>query len=141
MRKPDPQRSRMAVGGVVLRAGRLLLVERGRGAAVGLWSLPGGHVEAGEAPVAAVAREMLEETGLQGTVGSLCGVADRVFGDVRYRICNYWVDVPADARAVAGDDAAEVTWASADDLRRLPLVPLLLDFLVDHGVTRLLASD
>lgn len=40
----------------------LLMVERGDGLG---WALPGGYVEAGEAPVHAALRELAEETGLQ----------------------------------------------------------------------------
>lgn len=63
---------RRAVGGSLLplvgvtavvrdRAGSLLL---GRRADTGHWALPSGIVEPGEEPAAAVAREVLEETGL-----------------------------------------------------------------------------
>jgi ADP-ribose pyrophosphatase YjhB (NUDIX family) len=42
-----------------------------RGFHTGLWSLPGGGVDFGEAPVAAVAREVVEETGAACVVGDL----------------------------------------------------------------------
>ena len=131
------QRPVLAVAAVCVRDGRLLLVRRGRGAAVGQWAVPGGRVEFGESLADAVLRELREETGLDGTVGPLCGIAERRAGDHHFVILDYWVDVrPGDA--FAGDDADDVRWAGHDDLRRLPLVPLLVEFLTDHGVlTRL----
>lgn len=51
-----------------------------RGFHTGQWALPGGGVEHGETPAAAVAREVLEETGVTCTVGAL-----RTAGDVSVR--------------------------------------------------------
>jgi 8-oxo-dGTP pyrophosphatase MutT (NUDIX family) len=55
---------------VVIEAGRLLCVQKARGPYEGQLDLPGGAPEAGETPEAALARELLEETG--GREGS-CG--------------------------------------------------------------------
>jgi ADP-ribose pyrophosphatase YjhB (NUDIX family) len=90
-------------------------------------------VEHGEALADAVARELREETGLAVSVGELCGVAERFLGDVHYVILDYWVTAPT-GEAVAGDDAVDIAWAGRDDLHGLPLVPLLEDFLAEHGV-------
>lgn len=47
-----------------------------RGFHTGQWALPGGGVEHGEAPAAAVVREVLEETGVTCTVGGLLTAGD-----------------------------------------------------------------
>lgn len=129
----EPPVPQVAVGAVCVRGGRLLLVRRGRGAAVGAWALPGGHVEPGETLTEAVTRELEEETGLLGAVGSLCGVAERMGKGYHYVILDYWVKV-TDAEPVPGDDATDVLWASRADLDHLPLVALLADWLAEHGV-------
>jgi ADP-ribose pyrophosphatase YjhB (NUDIX family) len=126
-------RPEVAVGAVVVRDGKLLLVLRGRGPGTGRWSLPGGRVEAGESLADALARELAEETGLRGTTGPLCGVAERIGDGHHYVILDYCVDAPS-GEAVAGDDARAVTWAGRGDLARLDLVPRLVEFLDDHGV-------
>ena len=134
----NAQRPVVAVGAICVRGRRLLLVQRGRGAAAGQWAVPGGHVEPGETLTAAVVRELEEETGLRGHVTGLCGVAERLLHGHHYVIINHWVDAP-DGDAVAGDDALAVTWAAAGDLATLELVPRLREFLGEHGVLRRLA--
>jgi len=124
----------VGVGAVAVRDGRLLLVRRGRGMAAGQWALPGGKLEAGETIVAAVARELREETGLEGDVGELCGVAERIGEGYHYVIVDHWVTVDADATPQAGDDADEVAWASRADLDALPLVNELVEWLDTHHV-------
>jgi len=59
-----PARPFLAVSATIYREGRVLLVRRARAPGRDLFSLPGGVVEAGETLVEAVAREVLEETGL-----------------------------------------------------------------------------
>ena len=52
------------VAGVVKRDGQLLLCQRPEGKRLGLlWEFPGGKVELGETPKAALERELKEETG------------------------------------------------------------------------------
>ena len=71
----------LAVGAVAVVDDRLLLIRRGHGPAAGEWSVPGGHVEAGEPVEAAVVREVAEETGLQVVVDELLGWVERFDDD------------------------------------------------------------
>jgi 8-oxo-dGTP diphosphatase len=134
----NARRPVLAVGAVCVRDGRVLLVRRARGAAVGTWALPGGRVECGESLADAVAREVREETGLDVDVGALCGIAERHLAEHHYVILDYWATAAA-GDAVAGDDADDVCWASRADLDALDLVPRLLEFLAEHRVLDLLS--
>lgn len=64
----------MGVGGVVLREGRVLLVQHNYGPLNGRWLLPGGHVNPGENLDAAVIREVREETGVEAVPQGIVAV-------------------------------------------------------------------
>lgn len=123
------------VGAVVVDdAGRLLLIRRGHAPSAGLWSVPGGHVEPGESLSEAVVREVREETGLDvhpGTVvGRLSIPGDGLVYDVTDFVCTL---IGPPAEPVAGDDAADVLFADAATLERLPCTPRLLETLRAWG--------
>lgn len=122
--------------GAVIRdaAGRLLLIKRGHEPGKGLWSIPGGRVEAGESDAAALAREVREETGLLVTAGRLIGSVRRPAGDGGvFDIRDYTATVTGGA-LVPGDDADDAVWAGPAELDTLPLTAGLLDTLRSWGV-------
>lgn len=123
------------VGAIILDgSGRMLLVRRGRPPGEGLWSIPGGRVEPGESDPEAVAREVLEETGLTVVPGALAGTVDRPGpGGAVYEIRDYLAEVSGGTLA-AGDDAADARWFAPGELPALPLTPGLLDALVEWSV-------
>ena len=59
---------------IVNEADEVLLGERAEGTAIGFMELPGGTVEEGEEPIAAVVREVQEERGVDFTRQGLVGV-------------------------------------------------------------------
>jgi ADP-ribose pyrophosphatase YjhB (NUDIX family) len=61
-------RPTLAASIAVFREGRVLLAQRGKAPALGLWSLPGGRIEAGERMAEAVLRELAEEVGVSAEI-------------------------------------------------------------------------
>lgn len=133
-------RARVAcVGGIVVAGdGRILLVLRGQEPARGCWSVPGGRVDPGEDDVTAVAREILEETGLAVTVADLVGTVERDAPDGSVYVINDYRCEPADgadpAAVRAGDDAADVGWFTPGQVRALDCVPGLVECLEEWSV-------
>ena len=105
-------------------AGRVLVQQRPAGKSLaGLWEFPGGKVEAGEAPGAALARELAEELAIEVDVADLepVGFADAPLGGRRLILLLYqlqrWRGEP---RAV---EAAALAWRDVDALDDLPMPP------------------
>ncbi|SFL66804.1 NUDIX domain-containing protein [Geodermatophilus ruber] len=124
------------VGAVVHDAqGRLLLIRRAHEPSRGLWSVPGGRVEPGEALTAAVEREVREETGLAVRAGASVGRVWIPGAGVVYDVVDFTCTLlDPGAEPVAGDDADAVVFADAAELARLTCTPRLLETLRGWGV-------
>ena len=118
-----PARPVVGVGAVIFDGEHVLLVKRGHAPLEGEWSLPGGVVELGETLEAAVAREVLEETGLVVEVGPLVEVLDRVQHASDGRVEYHYVLIdylcrPSGGGLASASDADAVEWVRLADLER-----------------------
>jgi 8-oxo-dGTP diphosphatase len=135
MAREYPDRPVVGVGGVIIVDGRALLIRRGSEPLLGQWSIPGGTLELGESLQQGVARELLEETGIEVRVLELIEVFDRIYAGppgapldpaarpkFHYVIVDYLCErISGEARAAS--DVTDVAYASEDELERFELTP------------------
>ena len=103
---------------------RVLLAQRPEGKSMaGLWEFPGGKVESGETPEAALIREMNEELGIDTHESCLApiGFASHAYDDFHLLmplfVCRKWKGTP-EAR-----EGQTLTWARPNALRDYPMPP------------------
>jgi ADP-ribose pyrophosphatase YjhB (NUDIX family) len=91
---------------------KLLLIRRGGHPYLGCWALPGGFADEGETIETTAARELKEETSLEGLELRLVGIYSAPGRDPRGWTVSaaYATRVEARLDAVAADDAAEAGW-------------------------------
>jgi len=138
-----PERPLVGVGGVVIDNGRALLIRRASEPLRGEWSIPGGMLELGETLEQGVARELLEETGLQVRVLELIEVFERIVyapngerggGAVLERPRFHYVIVDYLCERISGEPAAasdvtDVVFAHEEDLGQFSLTETALRIL------------
>ncbi|MBJ3776683.1 NUDIX hydrolase [Acuticoccus mangrovi] len=118
----DPSlRPVVAAIAIVLREGRVLLVQRANPPDAGRWGFPGGKIEGGETVREAAVRELKEETGIVGEAQSVLTALDAFDRDGQGRLRRHFVLVAVVCRWITGEPAAD---DDALDARWFPLAEL-----------------
>jgi 8-oxo-dGTP diphosphatase len=104
--------------------GRVLLAQRPEGKSLaGLWEFPGGKVEPGESPEAALIRELREELGIDTWASCLAPLtfASHAYPEFHLLMplfaCRKWEGI------VRGAEGQNLAWVRPDRLRDYPMPP------------------
>jgi 8-oxo-dGTP diphosphatase len=111
------------VAAVIEDAGRFLLAQRPMSKSLGgYWEFPGGKVEKGETPAAALLRELVEELGAErATVGPQVGSRVHHFQGGAVLIDAY--RVTCDQSTLRAIEHQQIGWFTPDEMQHLPLSP------------------
>jgi 8-oxo-dGTP diphosphatase len=117
------------VAALLERRGRVLLAQRRADQSLPLtWEFPGGKVEPGEPPEAALAREILEELGCEVRVGEVVETVRHAYPDFDLEMPIYRTAIVAgEPRAVT---VAAVAWVPRREMPGLPMPPADRPFAV-----------
>lgn len=120
------------------RDGRLLLAQRPDGKHLaGLWEFPGGKVEPGETPRAAMVREIAEELGCAALAGDELTPVTHAYETVTVRLIPFLARLAdADARPETREHAA-LRWVTREEIAGLEMpaadAPIVAEWLARGG--------
>ena len=114
----------MAVSAAIIRDGRVLIVRRARPPMRGVFTLPGGVVEAGETLHEALVREIREETSLVIAPVALAGHREVIARDAEGKVERHFIILAFAARWLSGEpklneELAEAHWLRPDEIAPL----------------------
>jgi 8-oxo-dGTP diphosphatase len=110
------------VGAVIVHDDHVLCAQRGGvGPLAGLWEFPGGKIEPGESPAAALMREIGEELGCEISVGSEIVTTTHAYDFAVIRLTTFYCTL-VDGVPTAGEHAA-LEWRASADLMTLEWAP------------------
>jgi len=116
-----PDATAVAIGVLTGPQGVLIARRPAQGVLGGLWELPGGKVEPGEAPAQALAREFEEELGLAVAVGKALAPIEHTYAHGRVRLLPFWCRLAEDKpQTPVARQVAEFRWVNPRSLADYP---------------------
>ena len=120
----------VVVAGVIESGGKILVCQRRRGDTFELmWEFPGGKLEAGETPAEGLARELLEELGVEAEVGAELFRTEHRYAELSEPIELIFMAATADVRAIRNIIFEQIEWRAAPSLGELNFLPADREFI------------
>jgi 8-oxo-dGTP diphosphatase len=125
------------VAAIILKDGKLFATQRGYGPYKDWWEFPGGKMESGETPEAALVREIREELSAEITVGRLLQTVEYDYPEFHLTLHCYLCSLVSDALHLNEHEAARwLDAATVHSVTGLPadeaLLPLLEKILEER---------
>jgi 8-oxo-dGTP diphosphatase len=124
------RRRLLVVAGLIVGDDRRVLITQRRPdqALGGKWEFPGGKVEPGEAPVAALVRELAEEIGATVAVGPIWDVLFHAYPEFDLVMLVYVCRIITTSGGSGGDapravEVADLAWVAPGDLAEWDILP------------------
>ncbi|WP_104804392.1 (deoxy)nucleoside triphosphate pyrophosphohydrolase [Blautia marasmi] len=115
------------VAAVIKRDNKIFATQRGYGEFKGGWEFPGGKVEPGEAPKAALIREIREELNTVIQVHDMIGTIEYYYPSFHLNLCCYWCSLVSGKLELLEHEAAR--WLRRDELHSVLWLPADIQFL------------
>jgi len=128
-----PSHPLVAVGAVIIKDDKILLVKRRYEPKANFWTLPGGHVKLGEGVRQALIREIHEECGIEIEPKKIIDVIDFIEQDEDERIRFHYVIVDFEAIYKNGEikpasDVQNAKWFFLSELNKINLPEITKNF-------------
>ena len=125
--------------GILIHDLKILLAKRSasRSFYPNVWDLPGGHLEAGESPEAALVRELKEELGIVATafesLGTFQALSPEGYGSYKYHVylVTRWRGTVANRQL---EEHSEIRWVTFEDIGNLDLADPQYAQLFQHAL-------
>ena len=110
------------VAALAAKEGRLLIAQRPMGRHMGgKWEFPGGKLEKGETPEAALRRELNEELGVDADIGPIRAAIPYSYPEKDVLLLFYVARLMGEPKPI---DEAALAWVTPDELAGYDLAPV-----------------
>lgn len=132
--RDEEMKTIIVASALITREGRILVTQRREGDDQGLlWEFPGGKVEEGEEPRQALQRELREELGIEGKVGSIFGASFYAYPKYPVLLLVYRCEIKEGTPGPLG--CRDLRWVTLREMEELAMP------LADEPIRRRLLSS